>query len=180
MKFLKQKIVEFKNSETLSGEISGTVGILVVVCMAIMVVVSTILSRNYLQSSINAEFAGIADKNGVMVQKILDEAVTTATNLKNYVEEMYTQWGENGYNGDVEKSVLYDVELQEMNKQIEDYILYTGWSVLSNSDYIEGVGAFFERVRLTRMWRSILFISIHRMQPKEVVKAMAVIPIMVL
>lgn len=138
----KGRLENLLYSGNLSKKISSAVGMLVVVCMVIMVLVSTLLSRNYLQSSINAEFSGIAEKNGITVQNILNEAVTTATNLKSYVEEMYQKSGTTG--DDVEKSVLYNVKLQENNQHIEDYILHTAWSTVTNSDYIEGVGVFFE------------------------------------
>lgn len=141
---LKKKLLSFVTTGNLAKKISAAVGALVVFCMTIMVFVSTLLSRDYLQKSIDGEFAEIADKNGVVVQTVLDEAVRTASDLQNYIEEIYDEWGENGYNGLVEKSVLYNIDLQQLNKKIEDYILHTAWSTVANSDYIEGVGAFFE------------------------------------
>lgn len=140
----KGTLANFFNSGNLAKKISAATGALVIGCMAAMVLVSTLLSRHYLQTSINAEFAGIADKNGVVVQKILDEAVIAATDLQDYVEEMYVTIETDGYSGAVEKSVLYDVELQEISQNLEDYILHTAWSTIGNSDYLEGMGAFFE------------------------------------
>lgn len=144
MKNFSNKMTGFARSGSLAKKISFAIGLLVVICMTVMVLISTLLSKNYLQDSINREFSGIASRNGIIVQNVLDEAVNTANDLKKYVESIYEERAKEGYSGNVEKSELYDVELQEVNKSIEDYILHTAWSTVSNSDYIEGVGVFFE------------------------------------
>lgn len=128
----------------LSQKISIGIGVLVIVCMAIMVTVSAWLSRSYLQDSIDGEFTRLAEKNALMVQQVLDEASSTAQDIKSYVEDAYVEWGENGYNGNVDHSSVYDVDLQEKCWEIENYILNTIWSTVKNSEYIAGIGVFFE------------------------------------
>lgn len=129
---------------SLAKKTSVSIGIVVVVCLTIMVVISATLSRMYLTKSINSEFEGIAAKNGVTVQSILDVASSNAADLQSYIEDQYDEYEKNGYSGEVEKSALYDVKLQRMNKQIEDYILHTAWSTVSGSKDISGIGVFFE------------------------------------
>lgn len=144
MRKLKNKFISFATTGNLAKKISFAIGALVVFCMTLMVIVSTLLSRAFLQSSVDGEFSKLADKNGLMVQTVLDEAANTADDLKNYIEDKYEDLDASGYNGEVQKSALYDVKLQEINWEIEDYILHTGWSTVLDSAYIDGVGVFFE------------------------------------
>lgn len=141
---MKTKIVTWFRTGKLAGKISKSIGVLVVVCMALMVTVSTLLSRTFLQESIDGEFDRLADKNGLMVQHVLDAAANAAQDIKSYTEDAYVEWGENGYNGNVAQSKVYDVELQEKCWEIEDYILNTAWTTVANSEYIAGIGVFFE------------------------------------
>ena len=143
MKNLRQKLKDWAG-ESLAKKTSLSIGIVVVVCLTVMVVVSATLSRIYLTNSISDEFEGVAEKNGVMVQSILDTASSTASDLQNYVEDRYDEYEKTGYSGEEEKSALYDVKLQKMNKEIEDYILHTAWSTVGGSDDIAGIGVFFE------------------------------------
>lgn len=144
MKKLKEKFKSLTTTGSLSKKTSVAIGIVVILCMTVMIIISALLSRSYLTKSINGEFEGIASKNGIMVQSILDIASDTASNLQSYIEERYDEYAKTGYNGNVKKSALYTVELQEMNKEIEDYILHTAWSTVGNSDDISGIGVFFE------------------------------------
>ena len=144
MKKLKDKIKGLTTTGSLSKKTVVSIGMVVVLCMTVMIIISALLSRTYLTNSINGEFEEIASKNGVMVQSILDIASDTASNLQSYIEDQYAEYAKNGYSGEVKKSSLYTVNLQEMNKEIEDYILHTAWSTVGNSDDISGIGVFFE------------------------------------
>ncbi len=143
MKKVKDKIQNLVKG-SLAKKTSVAIGVVVVICLTLMVLVSATLSRIYLTRSINSEFEGIAAKNGVTVQSILDIASSSASDLQNYIEDQYDEYEKTGYSGEVEKSTLYDVKLQRMNKDIEDYILHTAWSTVSGSKYISGIGVFFE------------------------------------
>lgn len=144
MKNSKSKISTWFRTGKLAGKISKAIGVLVVVSMCIMVAVSTLLSRSFLQQSIGGEFERLADKNALMVQHVLDEAASTAKDIKSYTENAYEESGEDGYNGNVIKSKVYEADLQEKCWEIEDYILNTAWTTVENSEYIAGVGVFFE------------------------------------
>ena len=41
-------------------------------------------------------------------------------------------------------SAIYDVQMKEINKSVEDYILNNAWSIVANNPDIMAVGAFFE------------------------------------
>ncbi len=143
MKKMKQ-IKEKMTSGSLSKKTSVSIGAVVIVCMLVLVIASAATSSVFLTSSINGEFSGIAAKNGVAVQSIIDTASDMAASLQGYIENEYDAYAKDGYSGETAQSALYDVKLQQMNKDIEDYILNTAWSTVGNSDDISGVGVFFE------------------------------------
>ncbi len=139
-----RKKIDAWSSDSLAKKTSVAIGGVVIACMLIMVIISALLSGTFLTKSISAEFTTIAAKNGVMVQSILDTASNSADDLQHYIEGKYAEYQKTGYSGETEKSVLYDVKLQKMNKEIEDYILNTAWSTVGNSEDIVGIGVFFE------------------------------------
>lgn len=133
----------FRN-RSLSYKISVAVAVLLVICLTILIAISTTLAANSLKKTVNSEFEGIATQNGLMVQSVVTTAADTATMIQNYMVDRYDEFSKNGYNGETAKSEVYDVELQEMNKKIEEFLISIASSTASNSDGIAGVGVFFE------------------------------------
>lgn len=128
----------------LSAKTSVAIGTLLTVLLSILIIISVILSKNSLIKTINGEFSGIANQNGIMVQTILDDALTTAQMLQDYMEKQYVLHDLEGYNGKREISQIYGTMIEEMNANIEDYILNIAWSIVRNNPDIMGVGVFFE------------------------------------
>lgn len=141
---LKKKKKNLFNSGSLAKKTASAIGVLVVVCMIALVAISVGLSSNFLSNSINDEFIGLAEKNGQNVQSVVDVAANTASNIQAYIEDAYKIQDQNGYTGETEKSALYDIQLQRINKQVEDFILYNAWSSVSSGSAITGIGVFFE------------------------------------
>lgn len=141
---IKTKIEGFLKG-SLAKKTSVAIGIVVVICLTVMVITSATLSRSYLTKSINNEFTQIASENGVRVQDILDNASNTASSIQDYIENKYEEFDKDGYSGEEEKSDVYDVNLQRMNKEIEDYILNTSWATVKGNNSISGIGVFFEK-----------------------------------
>lgn len=139
-----KKKVKGQQDESLAKKTSLAIGIMVASSLLVLIVISAILSSTFLTRSIKGEFEGIASKNGVMVQAVLDNASSAAESLQEYIEDQYTTFDQTGYTGETQKSVLYDVNLQSMNKAIEEYFLNTAWSTVGNSNDISGMGIFFE------------------------------------
>ncbi|MCI5641373.1 MAG: methyl-accepting chemotaxis protein [Lachnospiraceae bacterium] len=144
MKLVK-KYKSLFTSGSLAKKTSCSIGTGIIIGMLVLVIASASLSGSFLTSSINGEFSGIASKNGAMIQSILDTASESAASLQDYIENEYEDYAKNGYVGATEKSALYDVQLQRMNKEIENYILNTAWSTVGNSEDISGIGVFFEQ-----------------------------------
>ena len=134
---------KFRN-QSLSYKISVATALLLLICLGIMIAVSATLAGRFLNQTVVGEFEGIAAQNGLSVQNIIDTADTAATLLQNYMEDRYAEFEKNGYSGDIVKSDVYDVDLLEMNKQIEDVLLTVARSTVTSTDGIAGVGVFFE------------------------------------
>lgn len=128
----------------LSYKISAATGVLLAVFLVVLIAISSILSANFLSKSIKGEFEGVAAQNGVMVQNVLTTATNCADILQNYVVDKYAEYEKSGYNGRTVQSEVYDVKLQEMNKQIEEFLISIARTTALSNDKIAGVGVFFE------------------------------------
>ena len=137
-------VVEKFRNRKLAYKISVAVAMLLGICLVVMVAISAGLAGSSLGSSIKDEFSGVAAQNGQMVQSIITNASNTATVLQEYMQNKYAEYEKTGYNGQTEKSAVYDVKLQSMNKEIENFIINLASSTAKNNEEIAGVGAFFE------------------------------------
>ena len=134
---------KFQN-KNMAYKISVAVGLLLTLCLTVMIVISAVLVARSLNRTVNGEFEGIASQNGVMVQDIIDDAAATAEIFQNYLETKYQEYSTNGYSGEVADSEVYQIKLQKMNREIEEFILSVARSKVSSSQEIAGIGVFFE------------------------------------
>lgn len=128
----------------LSYKISAATGILLACFLTVLIIISASIAGSFLSKSIKSEFEGVAAQNGVVVQNVLTTASDTAQILQDYIVEKYDEFEKNGYNGRTAKSEVYDVNLQEMNKQIEEMIISVARTTATSNDKIAGIGVFFE------------------------------------
>lgn len=134
---------KFRNRQ-LTYKISVAVGCLLGLCLTLMIIISASIAARFLSSSINGEFEGIAAQNGRSVQEVIDTAANTATILQDYITDKYDEYGKTGYSGETAKSSIYDIQLQEMNKEMEEFMVSVASSTVTSSEEIVGVGVFFE------------------------------------
>lgn len=149
---MKRKTKESKTTKEwfrdmkLSGKIATRVGFVLVFMLLLLIVISVELVKSSLTKTIDGDVSGIAQKNGLIVQTIIDDAASTAKNIQDYVQSVY----ENEGNVDSDwlrlkkKSQVYQQELQIINYELENYILNSAWSILNNNPDICAIGAFFE------------------------------------
>lgn len=78
------------------------------------------------------------------MQNVLTTATNCADILQSYIVDKYAEFEKSGYNGRTQKSSIYDVQLQEMNKQIEEFLISVARTTATSNDKIAGVGVFFE------------------------------------
>lgn len=136
--------VEGFRDRNLAYKISVAVALILAVFLTILVVVSAALAARSLNQTVNGEFEGIAGQNGLSVQSIMSSAENTAQLIQEYMEKQYAQFEQTGYSGETEKSQVYDVDLQAMNKKIEEFLVSVATSTAANNEGIAGVGVFFE------------------------------------
>ena len=135
---------KFRN-KSLLYKVSVAVGLLASISLVILITASAILAARSLNKAVNDEFTGIAAQNGQAVQSVVDIAANTATTLQDYLVNQYEEYDKHGYSGDTELSSVYTVQLQSMNKQIEEFMINVATSTVKSTDGIAGVGVFFER-----------------------------------
>lgn len=128
----------------ISYKISVATGVLLVICLTVMIAISASLAASTLNKTVYSEFEGVALQNGIKVQSVLDDAAATAKIFQDYMVKQYEKYGEEGYSGVTEQSDVYDVKLQEMNKEIEDFIISVARTKVESSDEFAGIGVFFE------------------------------------
>lgn len=140
-----QSATEKFRNKSLLYKVSVAVGLLTSISLVILITVSAILAARSLNKAVNDEFTGIATQNGQAIQSVVDIAANTATTLQDYLVNQYEEYDKHGYNGNTELSSVYTVQLQSMNKQIEEFMINVATSTVKSNDGIAGVGVFFER-----------------------------------
>ena len=128
----------------LSYKISAATGVLLATLLALLIIISSGISASFLNKSIKRDFEGVAAQNGIMVQNVLTTATNCADILQNYIVNKYNERNRTGYSGRTEKSEVYDIYLQEINKQLEEFIISIARTTAISNDKIAGVGVFFE------------------------------------
>ena len=128
----------------LSYKISAATGVLLAALLALLIIISSGISASFLNKSIKRDFECVAAQNGIMVQNVLTTATNCADILQNYIVNKYNERNRTGYSGRTEKSEVYDIYLQEINKQLEEFIISIARTTAISNDKIAGVGVFFE------------------------------------
>lgn len=84
-----------------------------------------------------------------------DRASDVANILQNYITERYDDYAKTGYTGETVKSEVYDVQLQKMNKEIEQFMISVANTSVTSSEGIAGVGVFLSLMLLTLLLKII-------------------------
>lgn len=126
----------------LSGKISLSVGILLTFMLIILIVTTIFVAKNSLTSAIDGELNGLASENSILVQNVVNDTITAAEDLQDYLDYQYSIF--TVHSGPKEKSLVFDVPIEAFNADLEDYILNTAWTTVERSDYISAVSVAFE------------------------------------
>lgn len=131
------------------------IAIILAISLGILILVSVLSVSREMRKTIDGEFSGFASQNSIIVQTVIDDAASVAQNLRDYLEDSYEVYDRMvaeqpvDANGTMvpfpsKKSVVYNVDMIELNYEVENYILHTAWTTLKNNADIAGIGAFFE------------------------------------
>lgn len=130
----------------LSARISIMLGAAMTVILAILIISSILSARAALMNTIEGEFMGIAERNGLIAQSILDDASSAAQDIQSYIERQYER-GESisaEERNEKKSSQVYDKPMAFINYEVENYFINTALSLVENSDVISGLGILFE------------------------------------
>lgn len=141
---MNKDVVQKFRDRNITYKITIAVGLLLVICFLLMISTSAIMAAKSMNKSVYGEFEGIAMQNGIMVQNILDDAAETAELFQNYIVERYEILENEGYTGLRHKSEVYEVMLQNISKEIEEYVISVARTKVQTSEEFAGIGVFFE------------------------------------
>lgn len=141
----KGKEIKLK-SMTLAAKTALVITVTLVVGLSLLIGISINRASNAVKKGIDGEFGGIASQNGIMVQTIIDSAAKASQDMEDYVLSSYEAYDNQTPEEKAQKQVsaIYNVEMDALNYDVENYIMNTIWSLLKSSDDIASVGAFFE------------------------------------
>lgn len=144
-----KKSIKFRKMK-LASKTAIAIGAILIVILSLLVFTATNLAGSALTQSINGQFSKIASQNGIMLQSVIDSAAVVAKDMQDYMSNALSKVNNNIVKSPEEikdttiKSQVYNVELQEKNYSIEDYLLNTAWAAIENNEDIAGVGLLFE------------------------------------
>lgn len=137
---------KFHNAK-LASKIAVSVGTLMSAMLIVLVIISVALANNALTTAIDGEVLGLAEQTGLQVQAAIDRAAASVQDVQDYLNTQYHDfYGKNNgvYSGEKAQSKVYGTKMEAFNAEMENYMLNTAWSVINGSDFVSGVGFFFE------------------------------------
>lgn len=142
----KRERVKLKDMK-LAKRISLILGATLCGVLILLIGVSIFSASSSLMQTIQGEFFGTAQVNGMMAQTMLDDAASVGVNLQDYILRQYEkreslteeekEW--------TQVSQAFDVEISQMNYNVEDYVINTALSNVMNNENIEAIGVCFEQ-----------------------------------
>ncbi|MFT4106672.1 MAG: methyl-accepting chemotaxis protein [Lacrimispora sp.] len=139
----------------LAAKTSLAIAVVLTILLTVLILTSVLSASKEMRRTIDDEFSGMADENGVIVQGIMDNATSVAKNFQDYLKIAYSEYDGmlatqatdeegNKIPFPMEKSMAYHVDIEEINKDAENYILRNAWSAINSNPDIAGIGTFFE------------------------------------
>lgn len=143
----KQKGKQFKDLR-LTTKISIIMAAMILAVFTIFIMVTiTVTSRTFSQST-KAEFSTLSQSNAAKIQTSFDQASQAAQDVEDYLIRMYDAYNQLPPDSPkittLEKSSVYDAQVETINREIEDYIINTMRATAEGNDDIIGGGVLFE------------------------------------
>lgn len=137
-----------KSNQKLVKQLSMVITVTLTLAFAVLIWAAVIASGNALSSSILWEFSNNSEKNAAKVQKIFSYAVSVGQDLQYYMNDVHNAYNEqtqSSADGPAMKmSEVCGKNINALNKEAENYLLYTIKAAVSNSEDIIAAGIFFE------------------------------------
>ncbi|MGC4019544.1 MAG: methyl-accepting chemotaxis protein [Muricomes sp.] len=133
----------------LATKTSLAIAVILIVSLAVLIVSSVLSVSKEMAATVDGEFSGLANENGILVQGMIDTATSAAQNIQDYLGTAYKEYDKvlaapPKEQRATEKSKAYGVDIDALSGEAENYILHNAWSTVKNNPDILGIGAFFE------------------------------------
>lgn len=154
-------------STKLADRLTGSVGIMLIAAQLLLVVATIFMAGYSLNRTVNGELKNLAAKNGEQVHSVIDMATSTAHDIEDYLTAHYDSFNDiyEGERG--ESQVFKGQQLEAVNLLIENYILNTAWTTVNSSEFIDGIGVFFNPGKFDPNIDTYAFLQIMKMPEAE-------------
>ncbi len=151
----------------LSSKLAVTIGGILTVVFAILIICTVSMSKRAISSSIGGELTAISELNATQIQQTFNEAQTVATDIKNYIERTNETYASDIVQSTIptdpaaialSMSAIYTgTILTPMNYDIETYLRETARNTALTNEDITGVGVMFEPYAFQQDMKSYSF-----------------------
>lgn len=151
----------------LSSKLAVTIGGILTVVFAILIICTVSMSKRAISSSIGGELTAISELNATQIQQTFNEAQTVATDIKNYIERTNETYASDIVQNTIptdpaaialSMSAIYTgTILTPMNYDIETYLRETARNTALTNEDITGVGVMFEPYAFQQDMKSYSF-----------------------
>lgn len=140
----KKQFKDFK----LTTKMSIILAVMIIAVFSIFIVSAATMMAQNLRAAAESEFKTLSQSNASKIQETFAQAAQTSEDIQNYLTKMYKTYGELPENSPriklLEKSRVYDVKVEMINREVEDYIVNTLQTTVEGSNNIIGAGVLFE------------------------------------
>lgn len=130
--------------KTLASKIAVVTSITLVLIFVILILTTSLFVSKTIENTLSDEFNTISKSNAQQIQEIINKSATAAETLNLYISDSYNQ------NGNIDSadrnfpSKIANVPITQVDYEMEQFILGTIRSTLTNSDEILGMGVAFQ------------------------------------
>lgn len=165
--FMRSRVLHKKSKKKLSTKIAIFATCILTAVFLIFILVTLISTKSAIDNAVSNEFISMAKDNGHQIQSIIDSATSVGKNIETYLQKANQHRADGKRNllgqdyraGETEEIVtrsgmfsssVYKEQWNEMNSDVEKYILETAKNAVKNNKDITGVGVLFEPYMLTK------------------------------
>lgn len=143
-----------KAEEKLASSIGRVVTIVLIGVFALLILITVFLTKSSLTKAIDDGVSGNARITANQIQHIIETAENAGNDVLSYLERAY-ELSAGGFDNMAEEkiadsntrkytSVIYGIEIKELNADVEKYITETARNTVLKNDTIIGMGMMFE------------------------------------
>lgn len=138
---------QFKNLK-LTAKIGIVMAFMIIAVFAVFISVTIFMTARTFGQATKSEFETLSQLNALKIQSAFDEASQTSKDIQEYLYRNYQMYdalpSDSPKITTLEKSSVYNAEIESINREIEDYVINTLKALVGSSSDIIGGGILFE------------------------------------